>query len=60
MELLRMIGGNRVQYGSAVLGGVRPRCELDEMRIQKLTEGMNLLEEGLNDFANRLFLIQWL
>lgn len=36
-----------------MLGGVRPRCELDEMRIQKLTEGMDSLEEKLNNFANR-------
>ncbi len=53
MDLLGMIGGNRVQYGSAVLGGVRPRCELDEMRIQKIKEGMDLLEEKVAAFANR-------
>ncbi|MBI5459518.1 nickel-dependent hydrogenase large subunit [Methanobacterium sp.] len=53
MDLLGMIGGNRVQYGSAVLGGVRPRCELDEMRLQKITEGMDLLEEKITAFADR-------
>lgn len=53
MDLLEMIGGNRVQYGSAVLGGVRPRCELDEMRIKKLTAGMDLVEEKLTAFADR-------
>ena len=53
MDLLGMIGGNRVQYGSAVLGGVRPRCELDETRLQKITEGMDLLEEKVTAFANR-------
>src|SRR5690606_31949178 len=36
MELLNMIGGNRVQYGVSVIGGVRPRCQLDDMRIQRL------------------------
>jgi len=53
MDLLGMIGGNRVQYGSAVLGGIRPRCELDEMRLQKITEGMDLLEEKITAFADR-------
>jgi len=53
MELLRMIGGNRVQYGASILGGVRPRCELDEMRIQKIREGMDVIEEKILDFADR-------
>lgn len=53
MELLRMIGGNRVQYGAPVIGGVRPRCELDEMRIQKLNEGMDTVEERVTKFADR-------
>lgn len=53
MELLRMIGGNRVQYGASIIGGVRPRCELDAMRIQKISEGMDLIEEKILDFADR-------
>jgi energy-converting hydrogenase B subunit N len=53
MELLRMIGGNRVQYGVSIIGGVRPRCELDEMRIQKIMEGMDYLEEKVTEFADR-------
>ncbi|MDP3066210.1 MAG: nickel-dependent hydrogenase large subunit [Methanobacteriaceae archaeon] len=53
MDLLGMIGGNRVQYGASIIGGVRPRCELDEMRIQKIKEGMDLLEEKITSFANR-------
>ncbi len=53
MELLRMIGGNRVQYGVSIIGGVRPRCELDEMRIQKLAEGMDAIESGITKFADR-------
>lgn len=56
MELLRMIGGNRVQYGASIIGGVRPRCELDEMRIQKILEGMDALEKGILDFADRFVL----
>jgi energy-converting hydrogenase B subunit N len=53
MELLAMIGGNRVQYGCSVLGGVRPRCELDEAKILRLKEDMDKVEAGLTDFANR-------
>ncbi|WP_297897756.1 hydrogenase large subunit [Methanobrevibacter sp.] len=53
MELLRMIGGNRVQYGASIIGGVRPRCELSDMRIQKIAEGMDTLEKGITDFADR-------
>ena len=53
MELLRMIGGNRVQYGVPIIGGIRPRAELDEMRIQKIKEGMDLIEEKISEFAER-------
>lgn len=53
MDLLKMIGGNRVQYGCSIIGGVRPRCELDDMRIQAISEGMNTLEKGINNFADR-------
>jgi len=53
MELLGMIGGNRVQYGSAIIGGVRPRCELDEMRINQIKDGMNVIEEKTTAFADR-------
>ena len=53
MELLAMIGGNRVQYGCSVLGGVRPRCDLDEAKLLRLKEDMDKVEAGLTDFANR-------
>ncbi|MGN1186384.1 MAG: nickel-dependent hydrogenase large subunit [Methanobrevibacter wolinii] len=53
MELLNMIGGNRVQYGVSLIGGVRPRCELNDMRIQKLEEGMDTLEKNFKNFVDR-------
>ncbi len=53
MELLAMIGGNRVQYGCSVIGGVRPRCDLDENRLNRLKNDMDKIEEGLTDFKNR-------
>ena len=53
MELLAMIGGNRVQYGCSVLGGVRPRCDLDEAKLLRLKNDMDLLEENLSNFTER-------
>ena len=53
MELLAMIGGNRVQYGCSVLGGVRPRCDLDDAKLERLKNDMDKVEAGLTDFANR-------
>ena len=53
MELLVMIGGNRVQYGCSVLGGVRPRCDLDEAKLLRLKSDMDALEEGLTGFVDR-------
>ena len=53
MELLAMIGGNRVQYGCSVLGGVRPRCDLDEAKLLRLKNDMDAVEEGLTGFVDR-------
>ena len=53
MELLAMIGGNRVQYGCSVIGGVRPRCDVDEAKILRLKNDMDKLEENLTDFVDR-------
>lgn len=53
MELLNMIGGNRVQYGCSIIGGVRPRCELDENRLNRIQESLNKTEQALTDFADR-------
>ncbi|HTX61381.1 MAG TPA: nickel-dependent hydrogenase large subunit [Methanobacterium sp.] len=53
MELLRMIGGNRVQYGVPIIGGIRPRAELNQMRIQKINEGMDFVEDKISEFAER-------
>lgn len=53
MELLHMIGGNRVQYGVPVIGGIRPRADLNEMRIQKISAGIDYVEEKIGEFADR-------
>lgn len=54
MELLNMIGGNRVQYGCSIIGGVRPRCELTDSRIDNIIKGMDTVEEGLKKFTERV------
>ncbi|MEE1133399.1 nickel-dependent hydrogenase large subunit [uncultured Methanobrevibacter sp.] len=53
MELLAMIGGNRVQYGCSVIGGVRPRCDLNEAKLLRLKNDMDAIEEGLTGFVDR-------
>jgi len=53
MELLRMIGGNRVQYGVSIIGGIRPRCDLDQFRVQKIKKGMDIVETKITEFAER-------
>jgi energy-converting hydrogenase B subunit N len=53
MELLRMIGGNRVQYGVSIIGGIRPRCDLDQLRVHKIKEGMDIVETKISEFAER-------
>ena len=53
MELLAMIGGNRVKYGCSVLGGVRPRCDLDEAKLLRLKNDLDAIEEGLTGFVER-------
>ena len=53
MELLAMIGGNRVQYGCSVIGGVRPRCDLDSNKIERLKNDLDKIEEGLTGFVER-------
>ena len=41
-----------MQYGAPILEG-SVRCELDDKRIQKLKDGMDLMEERLAAFADR-------
>ncbi|KUK01115.1 MAG: Formate hydrogenlyase, subunit 5 [Methanobacteriaceae archaeon 41_258] len=53
MELLRIIGGNRVQYGVPIIGGIRPRAELDEMKVQKIREGIDYIRGKVKEFADR-------
>ncbi|MBE6493272.1 MAG: hypothetical protein E7Z84_01495 [Methanosphaera stadtmanae] len=53
MQLLFMMGGNRVQYGIPILGGVRPRADLSEMEKQKVLETMDYIDDKVGVFAER-------
>ena len=53
MDLLYMMGGNRVQYGISVLGGVRPRADLNLKEQQRVLDTMDYIDEKVADFAER-------
>lgn len=53
MSLLYMMGGNRVQYGVSVLGGVRPRADLNLKEQQKVLETMDYIDDKVSAFAER-------
>ncbi len=53
MELLYMMGGNRVQYGISVLGGVRPRADLNLKEQQRILDVMDYIDEKVAAFGER-------
>ncbi|MCD7781820.1 MAG: nickel-dependent hydrogenase large subunit [Methanosphaera sp.] len=53
MELLYMMGGNRVQYGISVLGGVRPRADLNLKEQQRVLDTMDYIDKHVAEFAER-------
>jgi len=54
-NMLFLISGNRVHYTISVIGGVRPRCDIDKAKKKTLLNMLNELEEGCKNFANRAF-----
>jgi len=52
-NMLFLLSGNRVHYTISVIGGVRPRCDIDKDKKKSLTETLNKLEEGCKNFAVR-------
>jgi len=52
-NMLFLLSGNRVHYTISVIGGVRPRCDIDKEKKKNLFEMLNNLEEGCKNFANR-------
>lgn len=53
MDLLYMMGGNRVQYGISVLGGIRPRADLNSREKQRILDTMDYIDEKVGAFAER-------
>lgn len=54
-NMLFLLSGNRVHYTISVIGGVRPRCDIDKAKKKTLQNMLNELEEGCMNFANRAF-----
>ncbi|NMC75957.1 MAG: hypothetical protein GYA60_01470 [Candidatus Methanofastidiosa archaeon] len=54
MDLLYIISGNRVHYAVPILGGVRPRCDIDEYRLEELKTRLSKLKLKIGDYANRV------
>ena len=54
MDLLYIISGNRVHYSVPILGGIRPRCDLDDYRISQLNSKLSKITIKLEEFGNRV------
>ena len=54
MRMLYKLTGNRVHYSTAVLGGVRPRCDPDKATTSALLSLLDGLESQLGPFIERV------
>jgi len=54
MDLLYIISGNRVHYAVPIIGGVRPRCDIDEYRMSELKTRLSKLDVKIGDYATRI------
>ena len=54
MDLLYIISGNRVHYAVPIIGGVRPRCDIDDYRMSELKTRLSKLDVKIGDYANRI------
>ncbi|MCC7569477.1 MAG: nickel-dependent hydrogenase large subunit [Candidatus Methanofastidiosa archaeon] len=52
-NMLFVLSGNRVHYTIPVLGGIRPRCDIDKQKKQTLLSMLATLEESLIQFRDR-------
>ncbi|MBN1785564.1 MAG: nickel-dependent hydrogenase large subunit [Candidatus Methanofastidiosa archaeon] len=52
-NILFFLSGNRVHYTISVIGGIRPRADIDKEKRRTLLGMLNSLEEGCKNFANR-------
>ena len=54
MDLLYIISGNRVHYAVPIIGGIRPRCDIDDFRMSELHNRLSKLDVKIGDYANRV------
>ncbi len=53
-NMLFFLSGNRVHYTIPVIGGIRPRCDIDKDKKQTLLAMLKSLDEELKAFGNRV------
>ncbi|CAB3288911.1 Energy conserving hydrogenase Ehb large subunit (protein N) [Methanocaldococcus lauensis] len=53
MQILREITGGRVQNSCPIIGGIRPRCNINDSKIPSILERLEKFEENLNKLLNR-------
>ncbi|HDJ66103.1 MAG TPA: NADH dehydrogenase subunit [Nitrososphaeria archaeon] len=52
MDLLELVSGNRVNYATNTIGGVRR--DLNDERIQKIVKGLKILEERTKEYLKMI------
>ncbi|ENN96443.1 NADH dehydrogenase (ubiquinone), 30 kDa subunit [Methanocaldococcus villosus KIN24-T80] len=55
LKILQEITGGRVQYSCPIIGGVRPRCNIQENKIPSILERLEKFEEDLKKLLKRTF-----
>ncbi|MDD1776298.1 MAG: nickel-dependent hydrogenase large subunit [Candidatus Methanomethylicus sp.] len=53
MDLLQYVGGNRVMPSVPIIGGIRPRADLNESLKKVITERVDAFESKYKDYLNR-------
>ncbi len=54
MEILAEFSGNRVHYSVPIIGGIRPRCDLDDKTKAKIKNMVDELEKKFGSYVNRV------
>ncbi|MFH1403584.1 MAG: nickel-dependent hydrogenase large subunit [Candidatus Altiarchaeota archaeon] len=54
MGIMHEFSGNRVHYAVPVIGGIRPRCDLDDQLVKRIGVMVDGLESGLKSFVERV------
>ncbi len=54
MRILQEVSGNRVHYAIPIIGGIRPRCDLDSQTRAKVSGMVDELENTLGKMVDRV------